>query len=225
MPSSRLARISENLSTNLNPKIIAPHDSSTTTPPLTCESLPSSPTTTPNRYHIRILISRAILVREEAKLIISPLPDRTIIDKHNPINRNHGKGPRIPRPCRKGQVSDTKGTIFHFWDGLNVRWGVWIRGREPQQFTTSRWWKSWAERWGWGWRMIADGIISIGWASREEEDPQGPREEENHIHPPICQRYSHRWQEEGSYCPVSLPKTQSLTNNFVDEPQPNLISK
>jgi hypothetical protein len=32
-----------------------------------------------------------------------------------------------------------------------------------------------------------------GRASREEEDPQGPREEENHIHPPICERYAHRW--------------------------------
>ncbi|KAA8569576.1 hypothetical protein EYC84_001189 [Monilinia fructicola] len=29
-----------------------------------------------------------------------------------PINRNHGKGSRIPRSCRKGQVSNTKGTIL-----------------------------------------------------------------------------------------------------------------
>merc|ERR1712225_122343 len=81
-----------------------------------------------------------------------PPPTLSTFKPTKPINRNHGKGPRIPRSCRKGQVSDSK-----------------------------------------------------GWATREEEDPQGPREEENHIHPPFRERYPHWWQAE-------------------DEPQPNHIN-
>lgn len=36
-----------------------------------------------------------------------------------------------------------------------------------------------------------------GRASREEEDPQGPREEENNLHTTIRQRHTDRWQEKG----------------------------
>jgi len=43
-----------------------------------------------------------------------------------------------------------------------------------------------------------------GRATGEEEDAQGPREEENHIHPPFRQRHHDRWQEE-------------------DEPQPDFV--
>jgi hypothetical protein len=35
-----------------------------------------------------------------------------------------------------------------------------------------------------------------GRASREEEDPQGPREEKNNLHPPLRQRDHDWWQEE-----------------------------
>ena len=46
----------------------------------------------------------------------------------------------------------------------------------------------------------ADSFYQIGWASREEKDPQGTRKEENHIYPPICECHSYWWQAEGSYC-------------------------
>lgn len=39
--------------------------------------------------------------------------------------------------------------------------------------------------------------ICIGWAPREEEDPQGPRQEENHIYPTIRQCYNDGWQAQG----------------------------
>lgn len=37
----------------------------------------------------------------------------------------------------------------------------------------------------------------LGRASREEEDPQGPREEENNLHTTIRQRHIDRWQAKG----------------------------
>lgn len=44
----------------------------------------------------------------------------------------------------------------------------------------------------------------LGRATREEEDAKGPREEENHVHATIRERYDDRRQEE-------------------DEPEPDVI--
>jgi len=43
----------------------------------------------------------------------------------------------------------------------------------------------------------ADGFRYLGWAPRKKEDAKRAREEENHIHPPVRERHSDRWQEEG----------------------------
>ena len=40
-------------------------------------------------------------------------------------------------------------------------------------------------------------IKMTGRASREEEDSQGPCQEENILHPPICERHNDWWKEEG----------------------------
>ena len=38
---------------------------------------------------------------------------------------------------------------------------------------------------------------SLGRASREKENTQGSRQEEDHIHKAVRERYNDRWQEEG----------------------------
>ena len=40
-------------------------------------------------------------------------------------------------------------------------------------------------------------LCGVGRATREEEDPQGPREKEDNLHPSFRQRHHDRWKEEG----------------------------
>jgi len=140
------------------------------------------------------------------------------LSNYNPIIRNHGKGPRIPRSCRKGQVSDTKGTIYFDSGDGSGDWEVGQILRETRSLGL------------WQWRIryiratmsiIADGFISTGWASRKEKDPQGPRKEENYIHPPIRERYAHWWQEEGSYRVATFPISNSDKVNRWTPTQPH----
>ena len=73
-----------------------------------------------------------IVVYPESVANLSAFADRK---SNTPINRNHGKSPRIPRPCRKGQVSDTKGTIIVYvleWNAnkMGLRWfGIDVANR------------------------------------------------------------------------------------------------
>jgi hypothetical protein len=52
---------------------------------------------------------------------------------------------------------------------------------------------------------------TIGRASREEEDPQGSREEENNIHSTIRQCHIDRWQEKGMDYQDIIDHDQALT--------------
>ena len=45
--------------------------------------------------------------------------------------------------------------------------------------------------------MSADGTLITGRAPREEEDAQGSREEENHIHEALCECHDDGGEEEG----------------------------
>ena len=62
----------------------------------------------------------------------------------------------------------------------------------------------------------------LGRAPGEEEDPQGPRQEEDNLHPPIRKRH-HDWrQEKGSQLLIHWVRMSMLISS--DEPQPNIIS-
>ena len=67
---------------------------------------------------------------------------------------------------------------------------------------------------------------SPGRTSREEEDPQGPRQEENNLHPTIRQCDNDWWQEKGMdlAIPSNAPRyRKDLLTHCSDEPQPNDI--
>jgi hypothetical protein len=55
-----------------------------------------------------------------------------------------------------------------------------------------------------------DDSCNTGRAPGEEEDAQGPRQEENHIHSPLRERHHDRRQEEGKprHPPLSLDPRQ-----------------
>jgi hypothetical protein len=70
------------------------------------------------------------MVKNKQLISIATQIGKLIIE---PINRNHGKSPRIPRSCRKGQVSNTKGTMT-FWScrqfGIRERFQDGVHGEE-----------------------------------------------------------------------------------------------
>ena len=66
---------------------------------------------------------------------------------------------------------------------------------------------------------------TIGRTSGEEEDPQGPSEETDHLHSTIRERYHDRRKEEGRAALVTNYRGNLIQTDVVnlDEPQPNDI--
>ncbi len=65
----------------------------------------------------------------------------------------------------------------------------------------------------------ADEFVTTGGATGEEEDTEGARKEENHIHPPIRQCHYDWWEEEGT-SPILI---QSLRISVSDDDPHNAV--
>ena len=120
------------------------------------------PSENPRWYHLRAVLFDNPIVREAKEPSANLCYCRSATP--NPINRNHGKSPRIPSPCWKGQVSDTKGTIiFNSWTDLE---GV-ERLRPKWQI-----WQSSFDLWRWRIGSPNNFTMSVCWQSRWQVEPQ-----------------------------------------------------
>lgn len=119
-------------------------------------------------------------------------------------------GSRIPRPCRQGQVSDVRHDPRHlprFPDGPRRSMA---RSMRPLQHRHERPPRSGhpsdaapqPRREGSS-RLTIIFLQPQGREAGEEEGPQGPREEETHIHPSLRERPAHRRQAQGK--PTIIP--------------------